>query len=156
VTTFREEQRFRQPWLMLLMAGTILVCAWAIDVSGIQSWGAWLVVAFPAATWVWLLSMTLVTEVRPEGLYIRFKMLWPERTIPFSQIVKVEEKRYRPILEYGGWGVRGIAPVKAFNVSGNRGVLLSLTGGQSLMIGSQRPDQLAAALQPGVARARGS
>ena len=140
---------------MLLMAGTTLVCAWAIDVSRIQSWGAWLVVAVPGAVWVWLLSMTLVTEVRPEGLYIRFKMLWPERTIPFSQIVKAETKRYRPILEYGGWGVRGIAPVKAFNVSGNQGVLLSLTGGQSLMIGSQRPDQLAAALQRGVARARG-
>ena len=140
---------------MLLMAGAILVGAWAIDMSRVQSWAAWLVIAFPAAIWAWLLSMTLVTEVRPEGLYIRFKMLWPERIIPFSHIVKVEAKRYRPILEYGGWGVRGLAPVKAFNVSGNRGVLLSLTGGQSLMIGSQRPDQLAAALQAGVARAQG-
>jgi hypothetical protein len=83
-------------------------------------------------------------------------MLWPERTIPYHRIVKVEAQRYRPILDYGGWGVRGIAPVKAFNVSGNRGVLLSLSNGQYLMIGSQRSDQLAAALQPGVARARSS
>jgi hypothetical protein len=112
------------------------------------------IVAPAVAICAWLLSMTLITEVRPEGLYVRFKMLWPERTIPYYQIVKAEAQTYRPILDYGGWGVRGIAPVKAFNVSGNRGVLLSLTSGQTLMIGSQRPDQLAASLQPGIVRAR--
>ncbi|MDA0207364.1 MAG: hypothetical protein O2795_18715 [Acidobacteria bacterium] len=83
-------------------------------------------------------------------------MLWPERIIPYHQIVKVEAQSYRPIRDYGGWGVRGIAPVIAFNVSGNRGVLLSLSNGQYLMIGSQRADQLAAALQPGVASAHSS
>jgi len=153
VTTYREEQCFRQPWLMRLMAASILVAAWAGQVTQAGAMAIMAAVALPAAIWVWLLSMTLITEVRPEGLYVRFKMLWPERIIPYYQIVKVDAKRYRPIREYGGWGVRGIAPVKAFNVSGNRGVLLSLTDGQYLMIGSQRPDQLAAALQSGVARA---
>jgi len=156
VTTFREEQRFRQPWLMLLMAASTLVAAWAGQTVQSGPAATLSAVALPVAIWVWLLSMTLITEVRPEGLYVRFKMLWPERIIPYYQIVKAEAKTYRPILEYGGWGVRGIAPVKAFNVSSNRGVLLSLTDGQYLMIGSQRPDQLAAALQPGVTRARGA
>ena len=59
--TFREEQRFRQPWLMLLMAGATLAAAWAIDFSDIHNRGAWLAVAFPVAVWVWLLSMTLVS-----------------------------------------------------------------------------------------------
>ncbi len=156
MTTFREEQRFRQPWLMLLMAASTLVAAWAVQTTQAGAVATLAALALPVTISVWLLSMTLITEVRPEGLYVRFKMLWPERIIPYYQIVRVEAKRYRPIREYGGWGVRGIAPVKAFNVSGNRGVLLSLTDGQYLMIGSQRPDQLAAALQPGVARARGA
>lgn len=154
MTHFREEQSFRQPWLMLLMAATILVSGWACHNKQVDAVTTSVVLVFPVAVCAWLLSTTLITEVRPEGLYVRFKLLWPERTIPYYQIVKVEAKRYRPILDYGGWGVRGIAPVKAFNVSGNRGVLLSMTNGQYLMIGSQRPDQLAAALQPGVARAR--
>jgi hypothetical protein len=156
VTTFREEQRFRQPWLMILMAASTLVAAWAGQVTNAGPWAVLAALALPVAIWAWLLSMTLITEVRPEGLYVRFKMLWPERIIPFNQIAKVEARRYRPILDYGGWGVRGIVPVKAFNVSGNRGVLLSLSNGQSLMIGSQRSDQFAAALKPGVTRARSS
>lgn len=141
---------------MLLMAASTLVAAWAGQVTNAGPWAVLAALALPVAIWSWLLSMTLTTEVRPEGLYIRFKMLWPERTIPYSQIVKAEAKTYRPILDYGGWGVRGVAPVKAFNVSGNRGVLLSLPDGQSLMIGSQRPDQLAAALQSAAPRARAS
>jgi hypothetical protein len=152
VTHFREEQRFRQPWLMILMAASTLVVVWAGQSTG-SRW-VFLAAAMPLGIWAWLLSMTLITEVRPEGLYVRFKLLWPERIIPYNQIVKAEAKTYRPIRDYGGWGVRGVAPVKAFNVSGNRGVLLSLTDGQSLMIGSQRPDQLAAALQSGITRAR--
>ena len=153
MTTFREEQRFRQPWLMVLMAASTLVAAWAGRTTNAGPWAVLAALALPVAIWAWLWSMTLITEVRPDGLYVRFRMLWPEQVIPYDRIVKAEAKRYRPILEYGGWGVRGVAPVRAFNVSGNRGVLLSLTGGQSLMIGSQRPDQLAAALQSGMARA---
>lgn len=137
------------------MAASALAAAWASQSTQAGPAATAAVVALPVAVWAWLMSMTLTVEVRPEGLYIRFKLLWPERMIPYSQIVNVEAKRYRPILEYGGWGVRGI-PVKAFNVSGNRGVLLTLANGRTLMIGSQRPDQLAAALQAGVARARGS
>jgi hypothetical protein len=156
VTTFREEQRFCQPWLMVLMAACTLAAAWGGQITHAGTWVVLAAVAFPAAIWAWLLSMTLITEVRPEGLYVRFKMLWPERIIPNSQIVKVEAKRYRPILDYGGWGVRGVAPVIAFNVSGNRGVLLSMSNGQYLMVGSQRPDQLATALQLGVASAHSS
>lgn len=141
---------------MLLMAASTLVAAWAVQSAQAGAVALSAAVALPVAIWVWILSMTLVTEVRPEGLYIRFKMLWPERVIPYFQIVKAEAKTYRPIVDYGGWGVRGIAPIKAFNVSGNRGVLLSMTNGQFLMIGSQRPDQLAAALQSGITRARTS
>lgn len=137
------------------MAASALAAAWASQSTQAGSAATAAVVALPVAVWAWLMSMTLITEVRPEGLYIRFKLLWPERMIPYSQIVKVEVKRYSPILEYGGWGVRGI-PVKAFNVSGNRGVLLTLANGRTLMIGSQRPDQLAAALQLGISRAQRS
>jgi hypothetical protein len=39
----------------------------------------------------------------------------------------------------------------AYNVSGNRGVDLRLTNGKSLMIGSQRPEEFALALQTRIA-----
>jgi hypothetical protein len=53
---------------------------------------------------------------------------------------------YRPIRDYGGWGIRYGRGGKAYNVSGNRGVMLELSDGQKLLIGSQRPEELANAI----------
>ena len=39
---------------------------------------------------------------------------------------------------------------KAYNVSGNRGVQLKLSTGNGLLIGSQRPEELAQAIQEGM------
>ncbi len=39
---------------------------------------------------------------------------------------------------------------KAYNVSGNRGVQLKLSSGKGLLIGSQRPEELAQAIQKGI------
>jgi hypothetical protein len=54
---------------------------------------------------------------------------------------------YRPIREYGGWGIRIGMAKKAYNVSGNRGVELEFEGGRKLLIGSSKPDQLASAIE---------
>ena len=53
-------------------------------------------------------------------------------------------RQYRPILDYGGWGIRwGPGKGWAYNVSGNRGVQLELLDGKQLLIGSQNPEKLA-------------
>ena len=49
--------------------------------------------------------------------------------------------------DYGGWGIRRGRRGWAYNVSGNRGVLLQLENEKTLLIGSQRPDELAAAIE---------
>lgn len=105
-----------------------------------------LLALLPLALWAWLWSVVLVTEVRTDDILMGFRRLWPERLLPYDQIVKVEAIHYRPIRDYGGWGVRGVMPVRAFNVSGNRGVLITFVEGKTLMIGSQRADQLALAI----------
>ncbi|MHC4643443.1 MAG: hypothetical protein ACYS32_17515, partial [Planctomycetota bacterium] len=58
-------------------------------------------------------------------------------------------RTYKPILEYGGWGIRCsfTGKGKAYNVSGNKGVQLVFTNGKKLLIGSQQPDDLAAAIE---------
>ncbi len=54
---------------------------------------------------------------------------------------------YRPIADYGFWGIRaGRDGERALIARGNRGVRLELTDGTRLLIGSQRPEALAAAL----------
>ena len=92
--------------------------------------------------------MRLKTDVRRDGLHVRFFPLM-SRVIPFDEITRCEVRTYRPIREYGGWGIRsGLGGTgAAFNVSGNRGVQLELSGGKRLLIGSQKPEELAAAIQ---------
>jgi hypothetical protein len=94
----------------------------------------------------WVLK--LETEVRPDGLYIRFfpfhlhfKRFGPE------DLSECTARTYRPIREYGGWGIRCGRNGKAYNVSGNEGVQLVFKSGKRLLIGSQRAEELEEAIR---------
>jgi hypothetical protein len=53
------------------------------------------------------------------------------------------------VREYGGWGVKGWSRRKiAYNVRGDRGVLLTLVDGRTVLLGSQRAADLEAAIRP--------
>ena len=95
-----------------------------------------------------VLGLKLVTEVRPDGLYVRFVPLHRRcRHIPFdSNLLAVHSITYS-IVDYGGWGIRWVPNGKAYNVRGNQGVRLDFANGRHLMIGSQRPGELAAAIE---------
>jgi hypothetical protein len=89
----------------------------------------------------------LVTEVRPGGLYIRFSPFHRDfRGIPLDGVRSCRSIRYRPILDYGGWGIRMGFRKKAYNVSGNAGVEIEYEDGRMLLIGSRKADQLAGAI----------
>ena len=102
---------------------------------------------------VFLLHMT--TEVGPTDLRVWFG--WAPtspRMVPIGTVRSVEVVTYRPIADYGFWGIRaGRDGERAFIARGNRGVRLELIDGTKLLIGSQRPEALASvldlALRPG-------
>jgi hypothetical protein len=96
---------------------------------------------------VFLLYMT--TEVVPNGIRVAFGW-WPtyQRMIAIDNIASVEVVTYRPISEFGFWGIcTSRDGVKAFIARGNRGVRMELADGSRVLIGSQRPEILALALQ---------
>jgi hypothetical protein len=78
-------------------------------------------------------------------MFICFVWLWPERTIPWDQIRSVETRTYRPIRDFGGWGVRWVAKGIVYHARGNRGVRLILPD-ERVLVGSQRPEELARAI----------
>ncbi|HIP70981.1 MAG TPA: hypothetical protein EYH05_06255 [Anaerolineae bacterium] len=158
--TFREVQYIRRVWWVMLLVGGIAALMW---------WGFWQQIILgqpwgnnPAPDWMmWLLwlfiglgmplffwIMKLIVEVRPDGVSIRFYPL-TRRLIPYDQIAQVTPREYSPIKEYGGWGIRGI-PSKsqkmAYNVSGKEGVELVLGDGRTVMLGSQKAQELALAI----------
>lgn len=118
--------------------------------------------------WVWLLcvlvlglgtalvwALQLETEVRPDGLHARlFPLHLRFRYFPFETMESAAARTYRPLLEYGGWGLRGWGRNRAWNISGNQGVQLVFRDGRRLLLGSQRAGDLAAALTEGIRRPR--
>jgi len=96
---------------------------------------------------LFFLSLRLITEVRRDGITVRFVPLnrrpqcWACGDIGGYELVT-----YRPLRDYGGWGIRSGPKGRAYNVSGDRGVRLTLRSGKMHLIGSQKPQRLASAL----------
>lgn len=88
----------------------------------------------------------LRTTVLPDELQIRFGRRTRFR-IPFKNVVRAYARTYQPLAEYGGWGIRGEAGNRVFSMRGNEGVQLELRSGQKVLIGSGRPEELAAAIR---------
>ena len=106
-----------------------------------------LVLLFDAGLLALFLGANLRTEVRDDGLYIRYRPFhFSFHRVPLQDVVQVQAVTYSPLREYGGWGIRYTRRGKAYNPMGNRGVKLDYRDGRHLLIGSQRPDELAAAI----------
>lgn len=150
---FREDQRFTQPWLWALVVVAAvavwgLVAAQLVGSGGDESgWAvAILAVVVGAGLPVLLAFIRLTVQVFADRVEIRFRP-FVRRTIAFDSLVAVEAVTYRAVREYGGWGVKGWSRRKvAYNVSGDRGVLLTLVDGRTVLLGSQRAADLEAAI----------
>jgi hypothetical protein len=153
---FREVQRFSL-WLRLFFVASMLfgvtIMVYAKATSGslreplpilVTAGLTFLLLGLA----VFFFTMRLETEVRPDGIYFRFfPMQIHYKKLTPGELVDCYARQYRPILEYGGWGIRcGFRGGRAYNVSGDRGVQLVLGDGRQLLIGSQKSDQLAEAI----------
>ncbi|MDX1691184.1 MAG: DUF6141 family protein [Acidimicrobiia bacterium] len=156
---FEERQRFRQWWAWgaILLPALIAWILFALQILGgepvgddpMPDWAVWVFfvvmgLGFP----VWFAVLTLETTVDEEGVRVRFRNGIGRRDLDFGEIARVEVRTYRPLLEFGGWGLRwGGKGRRAFTASGNRGVDVALHDGRSVLIGSKRPEALAEAIR---------
>ena len=100
-----------------------------------------------AAFSAFFFSIRLQLDVFGNGLTVSFFPFVKLRFIAYSDIEEAAIRQYKPLIEYGGWGLRGNFKGLAYTISGNHGLQLGLKGGQQLLIGTQKPNQLARALQ---------
>lgn len=108
----------------------------------------WLI--FGVALPIFLYVLELRTEVRDDGIHARFYPLPAFKPIGYDQIARSYVRQYRPIMEYGGWGLRFSRNGTAYNMRGTEGVQLELETGKKVLIGSQD----AAGLQRAIEQAR--
>lgn len=154
---FHEVQYLRAWWFILL----------ALLPAGLVYWGAiqqlffgvpwgnnpgsdglmwFLLVVFGILFPVFLLTMKMTTTVTDTVNIRYFPIMNKPRRIARQEIVTYNVVRYSPISEYGGWGIKGTAAHRAYNVSGNRGVRITFANGNTVLIGSKRPEQLHTAI----------
>ena len=148
---FVERQRFMaRPLSLALLLGLAVFAIWAVTSSGPPRPREWVPLAVGAGLVLLFHVLELTVTVRPSEIDIRFRPL-TRRRIPYRTVRSCEARTYRALREYGGWGVRrGWKGGWAYNVRGNRGVQLVLEEGGPVLIGSQRADELAAAIQSAV------
>ena len=62
--------------------------------------------------------------------------------INFDEIDSIESVIYRPIGDFGGWGIRRGFKAKAYTVKGNKGIMINLKTGRKILFGSQKSKEL--------------
>jgi len=98
-------------------------------------------VAFVVAIEVLLGGLTVRVEETRIFLHLGIVPL-VRRAVPLSAIVSTDSIRYRPIRDFGGWGVSGWGSRKAWSARGDQAVALHLTDDRLLLIGSDHPRRL--------------
>ena len=156
---FSEKQKFTQWWVWLLLAFVTLLCTWVaiqqlvfkIPVGDKPMPNEALVVLCmaPLIPVFLISSIRLETEIDQTGVYYRFKPFHLKKHfLAWEEIESAYQREYKPISEYGGWGIKNsFRNGKAYNVSGNRGLQLVLKNGKKILVGTQKPEELEYALE---------
>jgi hypothetical protein len=155
---FQEEQGVNMwwVWIAVLVPAAIIanifvqqiVCGRPHGEHPGPDWLLWVLTVFLClCVPVLLLILRLTVTVDDHGVHVRYRP-FVSRLIPFSEIRAFRARRYRPIREFGGWGIRsGLGKKSAYNAKGDLGVELYLHDMRSIMIGSQRHEELAEAIR---------
>ena len=91
-----------------------------------------------------LFTLRLQTYINDEGVFVRYFPFQFRYTLyDWNTITASYVRKYKPISEYGGWGIRiGMKATKAYTVSGNMGLQLILKNGKKFLIGTNKPVDL--------------
>ena len=154
---FKETQRFNQLWIwiplialdifFLYQAGKQLFMGVPFGDHPMSNLGLLLFLCFMLLFNLLFYFLKLETAITEDGIYVRFFPFHQKfKFIDWEIITKSYIRKYKPLLEFGGWGIRYGFGGKAYNVSGNEGLQLEYNESSSLLIGTHMPDELKAVL----------
>lgn len=156
---FEEEQKFRHPlfWVLLLAGPFIGIIAlnnlmsinFQFSINSILAFG---VFGLTSAGVIWLfVTLTLKTTIFEDRIELTFAPLIKKPKIfPKSYMSEVYIRDFKPLLEYGGWGIRYKMFGKGlcYNVAGTKkGIQIVFQDGQKLLISTRKAEEIEAILQ---------
>jgi len=154
---FSEKQRFTQWWLWLILLGSFAMPFYGIfeqfqtpdpfSDPG-KNTGIILMFVIMLPVIALFLLLNLETRISEAGISVRlFPLHLKFRHYTWGEISEVNVREYSPLKEYGGWGLRYGFGGLAYNIAGNQGIQIVFKSGKKLLIGTQKPEEAAAALE---------
>jgi hypothetical protein len=152
-TLFSESQRFRQWWVWALLIGVEGLMIYGLNqqiflkkpfgTNPTNDSGIIIGVASITLVLIAFWFIRLNTSIDNQGIHVQFfPFHLKNKSYVWKDIQSLEVRRYRPLLEFGGWGIRGIGKNRALNISGNVGLQIYFKNGKKLLIGTQKGDEL--------------
>lgn len=144
---FAERQWLLRHWWPLLLLPMLVVplVLWLAPKHGSQP-PAWI---FALIVLTLCLVAGLALDVRLDAAGAHYRLLplqWRWRHIAWPDVARAYLRCYDPLSEYGGWGIKGTAQNRAYNVANDEGLQLELRDGRRVLLGTQRPAELARVL----------
>ena len=151
---FKEEQRFTQLWLIVILVISTIVPVGLIcqeyfkeNTSMTTNEFVWTIVGIVVSiSFIFLFKLT--TRIDEKGIHYQFFPFHLKlKLIAWNEITKAYVRTYDPIGDYGGWGLKGGAlwnkgKGRAINISGDIGIQLELKNGKRLLIGTQKENEI--------------
>ncbi|NOY38544.1 MAG: hypothetical protein GXO83_13340 [Chlorobi bacterium] len=153
---FHEKQYFRQPAIWLLVALTDLFVLYSliyivwIDPGKEDLPALWAIAGsllLCVVMTVMFMKTALETTVTTDEISYRFTWFQRKtRVLTPAEVSRWEIREISPAREFGGYGVKKSRKDTSFLVSGKKAVIFTLTDGEKVIIGTQKPQMLQMAL----------
>lgn len=140
----RELYREYTPW-----APWVYAVLWgAMGIPALASWSSLSVVLLLCAALLQVVFAGLLVTVERDGVRVGLGRARLFRTfIPFSEITRLESVTYKPLREFGGWGLRGGRDKRAWTARGDRAVVVHTEDERRIYIGSDDTKKLESRLR---------
>ena len=144
---YYEIQKFNHWLIKLFLALPILIFLTGVVLGKTQSeQGTPMLIAAVVTLFVSVLLYFTKLETRVDELGITIRYFPFQRVyyyVKWEEIKAAQVRTYKPIMEYGGWGLRySFKNGKAYNIAGNQGLQLELKSGKKFLIGTQKSEEL--------------
>lgn len=142
-TPWTSTQSMPQRWRRGIVGLVVVASGWPVVVF--PSWSAlvWCVIGIGLATGITYLFAHLRVRVDDTAVTVSFTTGWPGRRVTLDDIAQTSVVTMSAVY---GWGIRAVPGGWLWRAGGRRAVRIDRVSGRALVIGSDEPEALAAAI----------
>lgn len=141
------ERQHLAAWVQVLVIAALVSGAVTTALMPSEAGRWWIIVPLIIGAAVYLVFTPMTVEVHSDAMHVRFGYLnWPGWFFPIDDIADARVVTFRPLRDYGGWGIRRGDEGYCLNERGDSGVRFEYLA-RTYTVGSDEPGRLLAALR---------